>query len=95
MVKKAGNSAPAFLYLRIVPSHTKRNQTRLATSFKEIHDRMPVILDPVDDEAWLNPENSDAGYLLAQFDASRMTVRPVSSYVNNARNQGPECVASA
>ena len=39
---------------------------------QEIHDGMPVILRPVDYDAW-----------------------PVNTYVNNARNEGPECVASA
>jgi putative SOS response-associated peptidase YedK len=61
---------------------------------QEIHDRMPVILDPVDYDAWLNPESGDVAYLLDQFPADRMTVRPVSTFVNNARNQGPECIAS-
>jgi putative SOS response-associated peptidase YedK len=56
---------------------------------------MPVILDPVDYDAWLNVENSDVSYLLAQFPPERMTARPVSTYVNNARNQGRECVESA
>src|SRR6187399_1605188 len=30
----------------------------------KVHDRMPVILDPVDYEAWLNPETKDVAYLL-------------------------------
>jgi hypothetical protein len=30
---------------------------------------------------------------LVPFDAGRMTARPVSTYVNNARNQGPESIA--
>jgi len=62
---------------------------------QEVHDRMPVIVDPVDYDAWLNPESGDVAYLLAPFEADRMTTRPVSTYVNNARNQGPECVADA
>lgn len=59
---------------------------------QEVHDRMPVILDPVDYDAWLNPEAGDVAYILAPFDADRMTAKPVSTYVNNARNQGPDCI---
>ena len=62
---------------------------------RKVHDRMPVILNPVDYDAWLNPEIEDVAYMLAPCDADRMTVRPVSTYVNNARNQGPECVSDA
>lgn len=53
---------------------------------------MPVILDPVDYDAWLNPEGGDVAYILTSFDAERMTARPVSTYVNNAghgRLSGP------
>ena len=58
---------------------------------RQVHDRMPVILDAADYDAWLNPESSD---LLASFVAERMTAKPVSTYVNNARNEGADCVAS-
>ena len=61
---------------------------------KKVHDRMPVILDPADYDAWLNPESGDVSFLLAPFAADRMTAKPVSTYVNNARNEGSECVAS-
>jgi putative SOS response-associated peptidase YedK len=62
---------------------------------QEVHDRMPVILDPVDYDAWLNPESGDAAYMLAPFDAERMTAKPVNTFVNNARNEGAECINSA
>ena len=61
----------------------------------KVHDRMPVILDAVDHDAWLDPETKDVAYLLAQFPDERMTARPVSTYVKNARNQGAECVAAS
>ena len=59
----------------------------------EVHDRMPVILHEADYETWLDPANSDrAGLeaLLKPYDGP-MQARPVSRYVNNARNEGPEC----
>ena len=59
----------------------------------QVHDRMPVILEPGDYDSWLNPDSGDVAYLLAPFDAAKMTARPVSTYVNNARNEGPECIS--
>ena len=32
--------------------------------------------------------------MLVPFPSERMTVRPVSTFVNNARNEGPECLAA-
>jgi putative SOS response-associated peptidase YedK len=58
----------------------------------KVHDRMPVILEPVNYDAWLDPTKTDVAYMLAQFPADRMTARPVSTHVNNARNEGPECI---
>lgn len=59
-----------------------------------VHDRMPVILDPPDYDPWLDTKNEDVEYMLDQLPADRMCVRPVSTYVNNVKNQGPECVAA-
>jgi putative SOS response-associated peptidase YedK len=64
----------------------------------KVHDRMPVILPPEDYELWLDPEFQDRDKLLSilrPFPADEMTVRPVSTFVNNARNQGDACVAPA
>jgi putative SOS response-associated peptidase YedK len=60
---------------------------------RAVCDRMPVILSPQDYDAWLDPVNSDVGYMLDSFPPDRMTVRPVSTFVNNARNEGAECIA--
>lgn len=60
---------------------------------RQVHDRMPVILDPPDYDAWLDPANQDAGYMLDGIPPDRMTVRPVSTFVNNARHEGEECIA--
>jgi putative SOS response-associated peptidase YedK len=56
---------------------------------RDVHDRMPVILDPAEYDAWLSGEQVP----LDPFPPDRMTARPVSRYVNNARNQGAECIA--
>jgi putative SOS response-associated peptidase YedK len=55
---------------------------------KQVHDRMPVILDAEDYDAWLACEEVP----LAPFPSDRMTARPVSTYVNNVKNQGPACL---
>ena len=62
----------------------------------KIHNRMPVLLDERDYDAWLDPKNQDGEslrYLFEPFPVDRMSVRPVSTFVNNARHEGPECVA--
>jgi len=53
----------------------------------QVHDRMPVILHEDDYDDWLAGEQIP----LLPFPDSGMTVRQVSQYVNNSRNQGPEC----
>ncbi len=63
-----------------------------------IHNRMPVILAPQDYDEWLDHTSEDGRYLasirhlLRPFPADEMQAYPVSTYVNNARNEGPECV---
>lgn len=61
---------------------------------KDIHDRMPVILDPNDYNLWLDPGLTDSTKiidLLKPFDSRRMRAYPVSSMVNKVENDGPEC----
>jgi putative SOS response-associated peptidase YedK len=62
---------------------------------RPIHDRMPVILDPADWDAWLAPDAGDLGVLqglLRPFPAEAMAARPVSTRVNSPRNDIPECL---
>jgi len=73
--------------------------TILTTSANEmmraLHDRMPVILHERDYEAWLDPGNEDTEALvrlLAPFPPDEMRVYPVSTRVNNARNDGPALI---
>ena len=56
---------------------------------RAIHDRMPVILSEEDYARWLDPRNqnvSELQALLKPFDAELMRAYPVSTRVNNARN---------
>jgi putative SOS response-associated peptidase YedK len=59
-----------------------------------VHNRMPVILGPEHYSWWLEPrfEAEFLKALLRPFPAERMDCRRVSAWVNNARNDGPECV---
>ena len=50
----------------------------------EIHDRMPAIIEPDNYDAWLNKGDED----LLKPCAAGMEAYPVSSRVNNPRNQG-------
>lgn len=62
---------------------------------KPIHDRMPVILDDADRDAWLSGDASsrELGALLRSAPDERLVAHPVSSYVNSPANEGAACVA--
>jgi putative SOS response-associated peptidase YedK len=57
-----------------------------------IHERMPVILGINDYAEWLDPTSIEPGKLLTPCPADELTCYPVSTIVNNARNNSPECV---
>jgi putative SOS response-associated peptidase YedK len=63
-----------------------------------IHDRMPVVLDPDHWAAWLDPELTDEGEVMALLESpgpGRFAAYPVSSLVSSVRNDGPELLAPA
>ncbi len=60
-----------------------------------IHDRMPVILQPGQFDAWLDPDNHDTGTLKAMLGPCApggMAAYPVSPVINSGRVEGPECI---
>jgi putative SOS response-associated peptidase YedK len=62
---------------------------------RPIHLRMPVILHPESEAAWLNPDNqtaSDLIQMLRPYDSEQMEAFEVSDYVNSPSNQGPLCI---
>src|SRR4051812_22981251 len=64
----------------------------------EIHDRMPVILPPSAWETWLSPEVDDVdllGRLLVPAPSSLLELYPVSTAVNDVRNEGPQLIEPA
>ncbi|MDO0925911.1 SOS response-associated peptidase [Streptomyces sp. TG1A-8] len=63
-----------------------------------VHPRMPLALDPGHYDAWLDPHHDDPvglRALLGRPADGRLNVRPVSTAVNNVRNNGPRLVEEA
>ncbi|MCD9020412.1 SOS response-associated peptidase [Cohnella silvisoli] len=61
----------------------------------DIHDRMPVILRPEDEAAWLDRGNDDVEKLtslLTPYSANAMKAYPVSPIVGNVKNDTAECI---
>ena len=61
---------------------------------RPLHDRMPLILHREDYDRWLdaNARPEELEPLLRPFPSAEMELREVSTHVNNARNEGPDCV---
>lgn len=57
-----------------------------------VHHRMPVIIQPESYDAWLHGSSSNQRQLIEPYEWPSFKVYPVSTYVNNARNEGPECI---
>ncbi len=62
-----------------------------------LHDRMPVILSPEGERPWLDPSIPAEGLhgLLSGLPAAETELRAVGLAVNDARYDGPECLAPA
>jgi putative SOS response-associated peptidase YedK len=60
-----------------------------------LHDRMPVVLDAADWDAWLDAATppGELRPLLRPYAAESMDAYAVSPAVNNVRNEGPELLA--
>lgn len=57
---------------------------------KELHDRMPAILEPEDFDAWLNDE--DPLSLMRPYRPELLTAYPVSAAINSPHNDDPTLV---
>jgi putative SOS response-associated peptidase YedK len=63
---------------------------------KSIHDRMPVIIEPKDFALWLDPlvdNTAKVQHLMRPAPDDFFQATPVSTMVNNPRNDGPDCIA--
>ncbi|TXH34538.1 MAG: SOS response-associated peptidase [Rhodospirillaceae bacterium] len=63
-------------------------------SVKLVHDRSPVIIKPEEFDRWLSPATKldDLIWAGRSFDMKELPGRRVSKFVNNVRNEGPECI---
>lgn len=60
-----------------------------------LHTRMPVILEPADYAAWLDPSRAGVEQLFQPFPSDAMHAWPVGKAVGNVKNQGIELIAEA
>lgn len=69
--------------------------TRASRSLRDLHDRMPVILPPQAEAAWLDPGTTerDLEGLLVPWPDESTAARRVGTAVNDARHDGPDCLA--
>jgi len=66
--------------------------TRATPSLREVHDRMPVILQPGAEAQWLAP-GGEAGRLLELLEPFAATTRiPVGRAVGDAAHDAPDCI---
>jgi putative SOS response-associated peptidase YedK len=56
--------------------------TRAIDELSQLHDRMPVVVEPAHHAAWLDPGRTD-----------RLAAYPVSRAVGNVANNGPQLTA--
>ena len=59
----------------------------------EIHDRMPMVLEMDDVEAWLRAEPDDAAKLMKPAKDGVLQQRTLGKAINNVKNTGPELLA--
>ncbi|MCH8613620.1 SOS response-associated peptidase [Arsenicicoccus dermatophilus] len=63
-----------------------------------IHDRQPLVLDPEQWAAWLDPERTGDEHVRGMIEGQRpgrFDACPVSTAVNDVRNNGPQLLAPA
>ena len=64
----------------------------------DIHNRMPVILEPENFDCWLVPETRNLEHLhaiLQPIAPGILSMHPVSKYVNKAGNEGERCILTS
>lgn len=68
--------------------------THCNETLRPLHERMPVVLNPSELQAWLDPQTREQDLLLMLKPARAELLRyyAVSSIVNSAKNDIPECI---
>jgi len=65
------------------------------SAIADVHNRMPVILNEADYDRWLNPDEKNQQTLLdllKPYPAEEMDFHPISTLVNNVKNDVSECL---
>jgi putative SOS response-associated peptidase YedK len=70
--------------------------TAANSAISDLHDRMPVILAPQAERAWLNLDTppDELQRILAGLPPEKTSLSPVGFAVNDAHYDGPECLAA-
>ncbi len=91
--------APAMGLGAIIQTHSDGySQCCLITAdansqMQDVHNRQPVIINADNMDEWLNGEKEDQiNQLMQPLPAGVFEIREISDYVNNARNDGPDCL---
>ncbi len=68
--------------------------TAAAGAVRDLHDRMPVILEPAQESLWIDPSSpADELHAVCAPEAGpALASRPVSRAVNDARHDAPDCL---
>ncbi len=69
--------------------------THAAEPLREIHERMPVILDPADYDAWMDPKLTDPAHLkrfLKPFPGEHLEAYPISARVNSPKDNHADLI---
>ncbi|HVL30764.1 MAG TPA: SOS response-associated peptidase [Solirubrobacteraceae bacterium] len=67
--------------------------TAAAGPVRDLHDRMPLILAPDAEAAWIDPQTPEpALHELLAAPTTELVARPVSRAVNDARHDAPDCL---
>jgi len=61
-----------------------------------LHDRMPLILNPEQAKRWLQEGDEPIlNHFCQQAAGTKLSIQHLNGFVNNAANEGPECLARA
>ena len=69
--------------------------TEANATIKQLHDRMPVLLNQEDLPMWLDPEFESTqalNDLLKPCDEDLLHLSPVNPWLNKVGNEGPRCL---
>lgn len=77
--------------------HEKRTATIITTEpntlMRPIHDRMPAILNPADEDVWLvNQELDTLSRLLEPYSDQELVTTQITDKINDPNNEGPDVI---